>query len=158
MQQQQYTMSYTFVQVFTITYRRTRFFFAGFKSTFLFVDFDRRCRQKFRRFCEGSSKHVDRIHIKHDPQICLAGLGSVVFSPNVEHKDAGDEQEGHHQHGNGSNLGQIDNRIEAIYPPQMYKQHTRHIQPKQMRNIHGRKQRYRKIDYTYTQNMQMNNR
>ena len=31
-------------------------------------------------------------------------LGSVVLPPDVEHEDAGDEQQRHHQHGHGADL------------------------------------------------------
>ncbi len=30
-----------------------------------------------------------------------ASLGPVVLAPNVEHEDAGDEEKGHHEHGDG---------------------------------------------------------
>ena len=41
-----------------------------------------------------------------DSDFCV--LGSVVFAPDVQHEDTGNEQQGHHQHRHGSNLDKTE--------------------------------------------------
>jgi hypothetical protein len=38
-------------------------------------------------------------------------LGPVVLAPDVQHENAGNEEEGHHQDGDRANLNSIHNRI-----------------------------------------------
>ena len=51
-----------------------------------------------------NSKSQNKFYKILDPRLCSSPLGPVVLAPDVEHKHAGDEEEGHDQNWDWANL------------------------------------------------------